>query len=161
MFEEISDFWKNENLVKAEPTIIKDTEISEESKKFLLDVGLPKNFNLMLEFDLTFSQINGCYKIGSDGNNSVCICDEEIIVFDENEGLSKTFINSSVIHLAKCLISYQEILNSIDDFDYSEEESERLADFLTKSITKIDKRALEDEESWWSLIIEQTEQGLL
>jgi hypothetical protein len=72
------------------------------------------------------------------------------------------FVNSSVIQLVESLSIYRQQKERFigkdldDDVIYSQ-----LTQDIEQRIKHIDSKALDDEENWWALIIEQMYDGLL
>jgi hypothetical protein len=166
IFKDMTKFWKDEDIIKAKVDSLVGVNISDESKTFLLQIGLPREFNLMLDFSLTFELLSGGYQIGFDGTNPICIDgknDSLVQICSIENNVVGTFMNSNVVCLGKCLLTYKEILSQFDGFDYSEDESNKIVILLKEQITQIDIKALSTEsgETWWTQIIEQIEYGII
>ena len=138
--------------------------ISDESKKVLCDIGLP---NIKLNFiDLCHAEIENIYLenelivIGNDYGTLICINSKnEIVAFDQENEYPLRFINNSLKCLLNFLIIYISYQNKL--YNLTDEQIEKEIQEIRKKFNKIDKRALENEENWWSIILEQLELGLI
>jgi len=125
-------------LSNAEAWMLKDKPISAEVKKFLIHAGLPSSAAPFLTFEHVeeglppiwnmwgsigdwsegdILRLKRYYLVGQDGNgNAICIDTEnkEYVVLLDHEDNFRTsqFVNSSVFHLAECLLSYRERMNN-------------------------------------------------
>lgn len=139
-------------------------DLSAESKKILCDIGLPKEPLSFLQFNIEtikYIQLGDEYIIiGNDYGTSICINkkDEIVSVDPENEYPTR-FINKNLICLLKCIniyLSYQEKLIDVND-----DEIIKVIEEIKREYEKIDIEALNNEENWWSVILEQVELGLM
>jgi hypothetical protein len=70
------------------------------------------------------------------------------------------FVNSSIDRLAQTIAAYVEYSANVREVD-DERAAVRLVRGLRDRISAIDAPAVADAETWWSLILEQAEAGLL
>lgn len=113
----------------------------------------PKNF---VDTDLSC----GCTVIGNDYGTDICIDSKgEIISLDPDHELPTRFINQN-------LNSFLEFLNLFAVYytkigEAGEEEQLQILEELKEEFNRIDSRALDYEDNWWSVILEQMEMGLM
>ncbi len=141
--------------------------LSSDTQKILCEIGLPKEPIEGVQFNMDSSEkikmINGNIVIGENEGTYLCInAHGEIISVDqenEDESLIR-FINkdlkSFLDYIVIFLISQEKALDI-------EEEDERLQvlEEMREEFKKIDEKALNNEENWWAVIIEQIEMGLM
>jgi len=74
--------------------------------------------------------------------------------------LPSRFVNSTINQLADAIAAHREyasrVCNNVDEDDAS-----RVVQELRRRLTVADAAATSDPEAWWSLILEQAENGLL
>jgi hypothetical protein len=64
------------------------------------------------------------------------------------------FVNTSIPLFAECLLAYREIAKGSDHLN-----DEAYASEVRRYIQRVDPTALDDEESWWSVVVEQASCG--
>ena len=135
-YQKLIDFWGFDNLSRAKPEALKSINISEESKHFLVEIGLPRELDLFypikfsLEYDIfpeleikkylskkiyqKYSQLKQTIIIASEDNILGYFCIFEFTGgFVYSIGIDKGvidgiyFMNSSVQQLAEFLFLYQ------------------------------------------------------
>jgi len=84
----------------------------------------------------------------------VNVANGEVFSIDPEGRLPSRLINSSIKELGRCI----EVADKYPR--KAGEGPEVTADYLREEITRIDARALENEENWWSVILEQLSAGL-
>jgi hypothetical protein len=99
------------------------------------------------------------YIIGNDYEDVLGIKQSNLSVFSISEN-EKVFINSSFEQLIDCIYYFNQIIDLLEE-DYSEKKRKKEVNTVSKRIKEIDKDALTEDDSWWSLILEQVEDGLL
>ena len=142
-----------------------DVELPEETKDFLLSVGLPPGGSLLLTFyrsGVTPPRRERQARfliIGDDYGTKLGLKEHTGEVFSIGLGSISRFINSSILTMLLFLAIYlteQPELREVTD-----EEVLAIVERMRATFRDIDARALADPENWWSVILEQTEQGLL
>lgn len=139
-------------LSKAEAWMLEDKPISAEVKQFLIQAGLPRSAAPFLTFEHVeeglppiwnmWGSIEGWsekdilrlqryYLIGQDGGgNAVCIDTENkgyVVLLDHEDNFrTSQFVNSSVFHLAECLLSYRDRMNDRMNTEQVKKEFERI-----------------------------------
>jgi SUKH-4 immunity protein len=74
--------------------------------------------------------------------------------------LPARFVNSSIGRLAECVAAYAVYAKRVAAVE-DETEARGLVQEVRATITRIDAAALESPGTWWSLVLEQAEGGLL
>lgn len=152
-------------------------KLPDELQAFLYNAGLPDGAAPCLSFDTIGSnglkyiyevwgnessysdeeikELSKYLVIGSDGcgNPLVINCDENYQIYHldhEDHFSTSTFVNSSLIQLAKFLLQVREIITKSneeleDDFD---EMPQSYKDFLLTQLEKIDIKACEENGFW-------------
>jgi len=179
-FEQTVKTFGQNNLIRANPKAVRKLKIPKRSKKFLIEIGLPKEKILLCEFDLNldefptiqeYAQKNNrsiqCdrlfRRIGYDGGTHICISEEnesgEIFVVDLKGELPTAFVNSNIETFAGFLALYVEACRNYGEVT----ESEMIdgAHEFDKKLRDLDPPAFRDEETWWSCITEQLKCGML
>lgn len=101
--------------------------------------------------------------IGTDDGSDLCVRYSDGVVVsmdaDPKSAVPTRFVNSSIQQLARSIHAFErygrELSNAPD------EAAVAAVTPLIQSVREIDPQAVEDPKSWWSLIIEQVEQGFL
>jgi SUKH-4 immunity protein len=68
-------------------------------------------------------------------------------------------VNSTINQLADAIAAHREYASRVCNVD--EDDASRVVQELRRRLTVADAAATSDPEAWWSLILEQTENGLL
>jgi hypothetical protein len=168
---EFLDLWGPGEMVRLPEEGLSTLSIPPDSKDFLAEAGLPREAGLRLDFSALPSleplpSILARRKLetrvawgelrvlGGDEASYICLTPQgAIVAVWPGEGLER-FVNSSVQQLAECLLAYREISKESDHLA-----EEAYADDLRRYVLRLDPRALEDEESWWSVVVEQANYG--
>lgn len=164
---EIVDFWGIENLNRWNVEDLEDLDVSESAKRFLSDVGLPKqsDWTLRLGEDRgslpRLKERPTCRVIGYDDYVPICVDEENDgrIIEVERWPSSVRVINSSVQHFGAALVQYQRY--RIEVQSVGEDHVEAFIDEIEKMLKEIDTAAYSAPGAWWPLIIEQMRDGLL
>lgn len=154
-------FERNYELIKREQ--YRECSLSNETKKILCDIGLPKEPLNFIQFNIDEIEIelNDRYiVIGNDFGTDICINEkEEIISIDKENEYPIRFVNKSLKDFLECIFIYkqyeQEINNVADD------DIESILDEIKMKFEIIDKEVFNNEENWWSIILEQIELGMM
>jgi hypothetical protein len=171
---EFVNLWGAGDLVRPPAEAVASAALDQKSAEFLLDAGLPRRAGLELDFssleeglphlaDLLRSrgmQVEeewaGYCVLGQDNAGYICVVperDDAIVAVWPRERLER-FVNTGIQHLAECLLAYRNISKGsshLDDASYAED--------LRRYIVGVDPAALQDAESWWSVVIEQASYG--
>ncbi|WPC42644.1 SUKH-4 family immunity protein [Clostridium sp. JS66] len=160
--EDIIRFW-GDSLKKIDGKLFKESLLSKETIEFLIRVGLPIDNDVLINFKNS-SEIKENDKfitIGDDFGTQIGIHQNtnEIISFDSTNELPQRFINTNIKSLLQFLMIY--IDNQLRLADAADEEAVEIVNRVREEYTKIDEHALADDENWWSVILEQTEEGFM
>lgn len=166
MVKDIVDFW-GESLKIINISENEKNKLSKETELFFKKVGTPIDNKFLINFNDSITEYrhegkeNNYVMIGNDFGTSICINikTDEIFSIDDDNELPVRFINSNIKCLLGCLmvyIKYQPQLIEADD-----EEVFNIVKEIRESFIKFDLRALENDENWWSVILEQIEYGLM
>lgn len=101
-------------------------KISDEQKRFLVEIGLPESCAPFLGFDGKVTHFiaelgipDSIHIIGGDGGgNAICIDESRngiIVLFDHDCDMSEQFVNSSVLHLADTLLAFRAAIRATRD----------------------------------------------
>lgn len=98
--------------------------------------------------------------IGNDYGTDLCIDSKgEIISLDPDHKLPTRFINQDLSSFLKFLNLFTVYYTKIGKA--GEEEQLQILEEMKEEFNRIDSRALDNEENWWSVILEQIEMGLM
>ena len=98
--------------------------------------------------------------IGNDYRTDICIDSKgEIISSDPEQELPARFINRDLETFLKFLNIFTAYHMKVREVD--EEKQIQILDEMKEEFNKIDSRALDSEDNWWSVILEQMEMGLM
>src|SRR5690348_10544293 len=168
-----------ENLRTVASSAVDSLRLPESSKRFLVNVGLPRKGPLLLEFDFeqdclqSLSEYVGSRallgtrgttlrRIGTDYGTQLCLDEAQegcLVSIDTHGNLPERLVNSSVEQFAACLVVYLKVARAWTD--RINIDAQQLAAQAKVEISAIDANAIASEENWWSLIYEQVRAGLL
>ena len=164
--EMIKDYFKN-RLVQI-PKEVLQNEISNDKPifSFLNEVGLVKGFegiNFYFDSDgIKRTIIKGTeyLVLGDDDGSKLCaeLSDETIQAVYEDDDLPIRYINSSIENFVLFIMFFEQYQLSLTEDE--DENMKKLTD-LQSTFNEYDETALNYEENWWAVIIEQIEDGLL
>lgn len=99
--------------------------------------------------------------IGDDFGTSICVREETGSVFaiDLSGDIPERFVNSDIEKMLSCLATYFENLTALQRV--SDEDAGELVGDIKETLQQIDPPCLNNEENWWSVLLEQTELGLM
>lgn len=141
----------------------RELDISAESKKILCDIGLPENPLPFLRFDVKAADnliMNDYVVIGSDFGTNICLnSSDEVISVDPELEYPTRFINTNLTCLLECIIIYLKHEKEIAEAD--DNNVDRLIADIKSEFTQADPQSLQNDENWWSIILEQVETGLI
>jgi hypothetical protein len=178
--EEMAALWGADGLQKAPWVALEPLKVPPASKKFLADVGLPREELLCISFDLEVnwlptlreeaarkhfpppSNADHYRMIGRGGHAPNLYLDERaggaVVEIDAERPGSPRFVNSSVEALASFLLAFRK---SFVREEMSDEENARYVARMKSDLRLVDGRAFSDPQNWWPLVVEQMEDGLL
>lgn len=150
----------DEALVKLPTQSPRGLTIPDDARNFLTKAGLPASAAPFLGFE----QLGGGLKsvrehlrgasgpaaelpmLGADGSgNPICLAEGgEVVLLDPEKAAGPTFMNSSVAHLAACLLASRAVYE-MDGLPHA-----TVAEMYAKNIAQADARAVEPGSFWWS-----------
>lgn len=154
--------------LKKIPKDVISNEISDTNNLvlFLTEMGLIEGFEgITFYFESPSIQkieINGkeYLVLGDDYGTKLCaeLTSENIFSVDVEGELPTRYINSSIENFILFIMIFEQYQKSLDE---DEDENMNKLSELQSTFNKYDKAALDGEENWWSVIIEQIDDGLL
>jgi hypothetical protein len=166
---DIMEWAGRDGIIKPKPEVVSKWAITDAEKDILLRVGLPRELTPFFEASVqrqvepvVSSKSHGeLYKVGWDLGNDIAVGSDSTGVWAiDPDGEPDLFINSTLTHLviflhaagkARCDNSWE---NWADD-------GPAIAN-LRERLTEVDAPALPpDLNTWWSLVFEQMEEGLV
>jgi len=165
----IIDFFGSSLIPVSNPTL-DHFALPEEMKVFLKSFGLPLEGvdGLLIHFyanaEVLVVDIHSQERfliIGDDYGTKLGMKENtgEILSIDPNGKLPTRFVNSSILTLLAFLETYSKEQPKLAQA--SDEEASEIVANMKEKLRTLDARSLDDPENWWSLILEQTEQGLM
>jgi len=125
---------------------------------------LPERYEpLLLTFYGVRTRTKGRFVvIGDDEGTEFCIdpSDGSVLSIDFEGRVPTRFVNSSVDLLARFVASYADDARRAGPAQTEDEAVARVRG-LRGRLSNLDARAFETPECWWSLVLEQAEDGLL
>lgn len=159
--------WWGDRLVPVSASLVEGPPLGNVTSEFLSGVGFPVECPLEVTLyrderllaPLRFRDTDYLV-IGDDYGTTLAVESGMDAVWSINpeEGIFR-FVNSNVGHFVDFLGLYQALGEY--DQDVSEEQEGALVDDFQAWMRRRDTAAFEDEDHWWSLIVEQVEDGLL
>lgn len=139
-------------------------DLTEHTKKILCDIGLPKEPLGFIKFNIdelkTLKHEDDFVIIGTDLGTNICINkNDEIISVDFENEYPTRLINKnleSFLHFIVIFLLHEDEINSADDDTISQIIQKIKAEF-----EQIDELALNNQENWWPIILEQIETGMM
>lgn len=139
-------------------------DLTENTKKILCDIGLPKEPLGFIKFNIdelkTLKHEDDFVIIGTDLGTNICISkNDEIISVDFENEYPTRLINKnleSFLHFIVIFLLHEDEINSADDDTISQIIQKIKAEF-----EQIDELALNNQENWWPIILEQIETGMM
>jgi hypothetical protein len=167
MNQTIKQFLGNE-VVKVPLTLISHSSISESVKDFLTSVGLPTRSGLLFpffkrseDFSVWNYEEHSYLVLAEERGQKLCLDLEtgNIFVVDSRNELPTRFVNSDI----ESLIEFIQVYSQAKDIFLKAPEKgvTKIVSSLRKRFSDKDPKALEGDENWWAIILEQTEQGLM
>lgn len=140
---------------------MKEKSVLEElNKRILSDIELPKDALSFMQFNSDIEINDGNIVIGNDFGTDICINSKgEIVSVDKEKEYPTRFVNKNLKAFIDCIFIYKqyepEINNSSDD------DIELVLNEMKLKFEIIDKEVFNNEENWWSIILEQIEFGMM
>lgn len=139
-------------------------DLTENTKKILCDIGLPKEPLGFIKFNIdelkTLKHEDDFVIIGTDLGTNICINkNDEIISVDFENEYPTRLINKnleSFLHFIVIFLLHEDEINSADDDTISQIIQKIKAEF-----EQIDELALNNQENWWPIILEQIETEMM
>ena len=139
-------------------------DLTENTKKILCDIGLPKEPLGFIKFNIdelkTLKHEDDFVIIGTDLGTNICISkNDEIISVDFENEYPTRLINKnleSFLHFIVIFLLHEDEINSADDDTISQ-----IIQRIKAEFEQIDELALNNQENWWSIILEQIETGMM
>lgn len=178
--EKVAHAWGEDLIQRATPSSVHKLPIPEATKSLLCRVGVPQRAEFLITFEIgndgiqTLEEFSGSaveklgkkaghyWRIGSDGGSQLCLDDERngaVVAVDPTGAIETRFVNSNVESLLESLLAvrkYQADRPGIKQSEFIE-----IVNEIRNELSAIDANALADANNWWSLILEQMEDGLL
>lgn len=139
-------------------------DLTENTKKILCDIGLPKEPLGFIKFNIdelkTLKHEDDFVIIGTDLGTNICINkNDEIISVDFENEYPTRLINKnleSFLHFIVIFLLHEDEINSADDDTISQ-----IIQKIKVEFEQIDELALNNQENWWPIILEQIETGMM
>jgi len=156
------------NAVKIPASFVGGLPLPKGSKDFLSFVGLPTREDLLFPF---FKDPHDFVIWRHADHDHLVLADQrgqklalqlpggQIYVIDSYDELPTRFVNSDVVALVYCLALYVEAQASF--LTSQDADVEQIVSQLRNRISAKDVKALDNEENWWSVILDETKQGLM
>lgn len=172
--KEFVSLWGGEDFVRPPVAQLDSGSLSEANAGFLREAGLPRKGGLQLDFSAierglpmlgSVLEAKGLaiqtqwteYRVlGQDNASYMCLDTgpRGVITAVWPRERIQRFVNTNIPCLAECLLAYRQISKGSDHLN-----DEAYASDLRRYIERVDPIALEDEESWWSVVVEQASYG--
>ncbi|BDC97649.1 SUKH-4 family immunity protein [Treponema saccharophilum] len=139
-------------------------DLTENTKKILCDIGIPKEPLGFIKFNIdelkTLKHEDDFVIIGTDLGTNICINkNDEIISVDFENEYPTRLINKnleSFLHFIVIFLLHEDEINSADDDTISQ-----IIQKIKVEFEQIDELALNNQENWWPIILEQIETGMM
>jgi hypothetical protein len=174
---EIVSFWGQDNLRCWPEQCLRDLEIPQSSKSYLINVGLPAFKDEHFQFDPLVGnppKLSGRPQFRTIGvmsefipiclderlNGCVMSMDTEMLELAKhiNPSALDRYINSNVERFAECLILFVQLRRTgrlAKDADFS-----KLAKQFERDLLKVDPTVFNDPENLWAVTVWEMKEGL-
>lgn len=159
---------------------IQELDLPATTKTFLQKHGLPRMHGLFIRLSLESGKIptlwefcamnalpkrqyaNHLYRIGTDEASQICLVagTGEVVAVDVDGGHTRTLMNSTLEGFARLLEEYRYYASEVQATDNEDEAGILVARTISR-MRESDPSAFLDDETWWSLVCEQMEHGML
>jgi hypothetical protein len=164
---DIAKAWAG-NTIRVPEAILSKHPLSQDLRSFLAKVGLPRDCPLLVTFyedahllqPLTYERETYLI-VGDDSGSKLCIKTgtEDVWSIDPAHQLPRRFINTELRHFVLFLHLYRSRQPGLETA--SDEQAAAIIAAMRSEFSRLDARSLDDGENWWSVILEQSEQGQL
>ena len=168
LIQAINSFW-GDSLKTISPEQIEEFTLSPLNKSILIEIGLPSEDDIIsFYFDSRIQECvldnNRVLIIGDDYGTQIGVslnvdAKDAIYSIDISNESPIRFINSDILKLLQFLLLYKKLKSSM--IESTDEEAITLISKTRDEFAKIDRKALADENNWWSVILEQHEDGIM
>ena len=160
---EIVEFWGSENLTRWSLEAVRDLRISETSKSFLMTVGLPSpRHDRLWEYDFNCGQPS---RVSGEEHLVVVMSLPRPFCIDEKRDNSivapyvekdmERFVNSTVEQFVAFLTVFERGRQEMRRLGNTEQEPcRKVISEMEGRMKNIDPAALEGEENYWSVVLE-------
>lgn len=164
--DDIIAFWGYDNLKRWSESTLQGLTIPENSKNFLITVGLPiADVEWSFRFDFeTFQRLpkeSAYLCIGFDYQVPICLSKPRngcVVWVDSAE----RFANANLELFAECLVYYQQYRQQVHDVDSIDEpKCQQLISATASKMMQADPLAFETSDNVWPTILQQMKHGLL
>lgn len=169
---EFKEKWNKEvyPLIEYDKKVVDNLEIPIESKKFLIEAGLPESATPFLSFEsmnkgalLTLREKynidKDCIYIGFTGDGDILAIEENsgVIITINHETHEKAYVNNSVPQLADSLLQYSQFVKRIKKANgrrayLNKECSKEELEVIKKNLISIDDKSINNNSFWWNEI---------
>jgi hypothetical protein len=164
--EEIVHFWGEDLLVRWPRNLVIEMNLPEGAKRFLAEVGLPREVDWTMRFELTPQELQRSEHdprqlvIGYDDVAAIGLDKQrEGCVVSTGPDGKQRFVNSDVHRFGEFLVLYQRYRLAVRNSD--DEGAQEVIAKTEQEMRASDPTALSDPECWWAVIVEQMRAGLL
>jgi len=174
--QEFTAAWGADDLLPVASSALQAVPLSEPSRHFLEEAGLPQEAkpnltfyplpdalaplpDVLEEVDLPLDY-RRYLLLADDGGTFLCIDAREnghIVSVDAYQELPTRFVNTTVSQFAECLLAYRALPGTEQAKGASKHEIRGWLSQLRDQFNGIDAEALRDADNWWSVITEELE----
>lgn len=177
---DLTAMWGYGNVVRLDGAVVDKLDVPEATKAFLREVGIPRECDLEVTTDTgddgwpTLIEYCGrigvsppanasrYFRFGQDGGTQLCIDTLDggaVVSVDVAGELPTRFVNSGLDTFVESLFLYAGYCKHASGL--SDRQREKLVPLFAEDLRRVDPRSLADVENWWSVVLEQIEDGLL
>lgn len=159
--DELQDFWKgrSESMIRAEGDSREALGelLDEDARDVLCNVGFPVDIDWAYSFMKVRVDDEGRVIFGEDYDVPLAVDRQgRVLALEEGE---PRYVNASIRQFATMLTLYQSYREQV--VNLNEQAAQGLIDKISKKMALADPTIVEDEESYWVLIIGQMKDSLL
>lgn len=156
------------SLIPVSSASLDQFPLPEDTKWFLQSEGLPREPGLLIHLyadtealEIQRQNLQRFLIIGDDSGTALGIREHtgEIYSFDPVGKLPTRFVNSSILALLTCVEMYIKAQPEL--IEASDEHASEIVASMREAFRRRDARSLDHPETWWSVILEQVEDGML
>lgn len=155
-------------VVRHEPARISALGLTGRAALALTDLGIPCEvedfvYATVLQFmdTATLPGADRWVRFGTDGGTSLCVAspDGPVVSIPDSPALPVRHVNGDLVAYLQFLLRTVETRQGF--VGRTDDETDARIDELEQHLRAVDASALEDPDSWWSVVIEQLRDGLL